>query len=28
MIERVPGEHFIGKYLTHASYDLPSCIGE
>jgi hypothetical protein len=28
MIERVPGEHFIGQYATHASYDLPSSFGE
>lgn len=28
MIERVPGENFIGKYETQAMYDLPSCIGE
>jgi hypothetical protein len=28
MIERVPGENFIGKYETHACYDLPTCIGE
>lgn len=27
-LERVPGENFIGKYETQASYDLPSCIGE
>jgi len=28
MIERVPGENFIGHYETEAMYDLPSCIGE
>jgi hypothetical protein len=28
MIERVPGEFFIGKYQTQAMYDLPTCIGE
>lgn len=28
MIERVPGENFIGKYETQAMYDLPTCIGE
>ncbi|TNV82030.1 hypothetical protein FGO68_gene16144 [Halteria grandinella] len=28
MIERVPGEFFIGTYPTQASYDLPTCIGE
>jgi hypothetical protein len=28
MIERIPGENFIGKYETHACYDLPTCIGE
>lgn len=28
MIERVPGEYFIGKYQTQAMYELPTCIGE
>jgi hypothetical protein len=28
MIERKPGENFVGKFATHASYDLPTCIGE
>lgn len=23
MIERIPGENFIGEYLTHACYELP-----